>query len=407
MSTEVGIRHCMKWNSHQRIVAGFGLIMAAAAALAGTALLLLHRLQTRVDLLLSTPAAGIGHPGQISGLELLRQDIFNSYWAILLVGAAGTVVSLACIWFIARKLARVLRTLARSLQESSGELLLSVGQVAHSSRTLAENASHAAASIEETSSSLEEMASMTRRNAEHAQSTRSLAGQARSAADAGASDMASLCQSISEIQAGSNDIAKIIKTIDEIAFQTNILALNAAVEAARAGEAGMGFAVVADEVRSLAQRSAHAAQETATRIQGATTKTAHGVQLARTVSSRLQEIVDGNQKLDSLAIEVATACTEQSKGIELVRTAVVQMDQVTQGNAATADDTANSTRSLHKQAQRVSQAVHELTDLLGDPRTVAGSAPPRATDRCPGTSDGLFPQSRLSGPRAQLSPFNP
>ncbi len=356
----------MNWNSHQRITAGFGLIMTAAAALAGTALFLLHRLQTRVDLLLSAPTGGTGNIGEHTGLQLLRQDIFNSYWAILLVGAAGTAVSLACIWFIARKLARVLRTLANSLQESSGELLRTVDQAAQSSRALADNASHAAASLEETSASLEEMAGMTRRNAEHAQSTRVLAGQARSAADAGAADMASLRQSISDIHAGSGDIAKIIATIDEIAFQTNILALNAAVEAARAGEAGLGFAVVADEVRSLAQRSAHAARETAERIQGAMSKTTQGVELARTVSARLQEIVDGNQKLDALAIEVATATSEQSKGIDQVRTAVVQMDQVTQNNAATADDTANSTRNLHEQAQSVGRAVRELTELLGD-----------------------------------------
>lgn len=209
------------------------------------------------------------------------------------------------------------------------------------------------------------MASMTTRNAQHTQSAKELARHVRSAADAGATDMASLYQGIGEIKSSSDDIARIVRTIDEIAFQTNILALNAAVEAARAGEAGPGFAVVADEARSLAQRSALAARETAERIQGAIPKTTVGVQFAEKVYSGLHEIVEGNQKLDSLASEVASASAEQDKGIEFLRSTVGKMDQVTQGNAATADSTAESTRNLHRQAKRVSEAVAELTQLVG------------------------------------------
>ena len=169
-------------------------------------------------------------------------------------------------------------------------------------------------------------------------------------ADTGAADMTAMTAAMNEIKTSADDIAKIIKTIDEIAFQTNILALNAAVEAARAGEAGAGFAVVADEVRNLAQRSAHAAKETAGKIEGAITKTAQGVTISNKVAISLEEIATRSREVDELVVEIATASTEQNQGIGQVTQAVAQMDQVTQKNAASAEESASAAEELNAQA---------------------------------------------------------
>jgi methyl-accepting chemotaxis protein len=205
--------------------------------------------------------------------------------------ALGLIASLAgagIAFLTGRAIARPVRQVAEQLSQNSEQTAAAAHQVSSASTTLASGSSEQAASLEETSSSLEEVSSMTKANAENARQANTLAREARSAAEAGATDMAQMDEAMQGIKSSSNDIQKIVKTIDEIAFQTNILALNAAVEAARAGESGAGFAVVADEVRSLAQRSAQAAKETATMVEGALGKANNGVVLrARSKRVRL------------------------------------------------------------------------------------------------------------------------
>ena len=266
---------------------------------------------------------------------------------------------------VSHRISGVITEIAQTLALGSAQTVAAAGQVSSASQALAEGASEQAASLEETSSSLEEMSSMTRRNADNADKANQLARQARTAADTGAADMQVMIGAMGAIKTSSDDIAKIIKTIDEIAFQTNILALNAAVEAARAGEAGMGFAVVADEVRNLAQRSAQAAKETASKIEGAITNTAQGVQISAKVAAGLQEIVAKIRQVDELAAEVATASKEQSQGIQQVNTAVTQMDKVTQSNAANAEESASAAEELNAQAITLKEAADRLLVLSG------------------------------------------
>jgi methyl-accepting chemotaxis protein len=287
---------------------------------------------------------------------------FNSVvWLIILGGGGMAVV----VGFIIRRATRALTKAADSLSQGALQVAAASGQVSSSSQSLAEGASEQAASLEEISSSVEELASMTRRNADSAQSGKAASGQARDAAEAGATEMAHMQTAMNAIQQSSNDISKIIKTIDEIAFQTNILALNAAVEAARAGEAGAGFAVVADEVRSLAQRSAVAARETADKIDDATKRSAQGVEISGRVAAGLQQILVKAREVDQLVGEVATASHEQSEGIGQINMAISQMDKVTQSNAASAEETASAAEELNAQSEELRTTSQQLAALVG------------------------------------------
>jgi methyl-accepting chemotaxis protein len=290
-----------------------------------------------------------------------RQKLF---WQIGLMAA----LMLGLVGFGWRLKDRIVKELVRVssfIAESGAQLADSVAQVSSSSKLLAEGSSDQAASLEETGASLEEMSSMIKRNAENTHKADELARQARAAADAGAMDMQAMGTAMEELKAASDDIAKIIKTIDEIAFQTNILALNAAVEAARAGEAGMGFAVVAEEVRSLAQRSAQAAKETASKIESNISKTAQGVEINLKVAAALSEIVAKSRGLNELVAEVANASREQSQGISQVSGAVAQMDKVVQSNAASAEESASAAQELSAQADALKNLGAELLALVG------------------------------------------
>jgi methyl-accepting chemotaxis protein len=349
-------------------------------------------------------------------------------WVVGLSVAVAVVAGLLGL-VASRAIALPIGRVISALQQGSGEITTAARQVSDASHHLSEGASAQASSLEETGTSLEEMTSMTNRNAENAAQASQLTRTTREVADRSAAEVQAMSTAMQEIKASSDDIAKIIQTIDEIAFQTNILALNAAVEAARAGEAGLGFAVVADEVRSLAQRSALAARETATKIEGAIGKTNQGVEISRRVAQRLTEIVAKIREVDQLVGEVATASREQSQGVTQINSAVGQMDKVTQDNAASAEQSAAAAEELNAQAVALNRAIAELSALTrgttaeaelsvhlltadtGTPPPTAGRGSRRTTVAFHGGRNGPLPTARATPPppggRRVRQPSNP
>jgi methyl-accepting chemotaxis protein len=304
----------------------------------------------------------------------------------------GVATSIGLGVFISRSVSKTLTDISGSLSAGADQTASASAQVASASQTLAEGASEQAASLEETSASLEEIASMTKRNAESSRSARNASTEARQMAERGVESTHAMNLAIESIQSateelrttmtavrGSNDeVTKIIRTIDEIAFQTNILALNAAVEAARAGEAGMGFAVVAEEVRNLAQKSAAAAKETATKIEAAVQQTTAGFSVSEKVSHELRTVVKQAgevesglggilskvKELDGRVSEIAAASEEQSQGLGQLNQAVSDLDRVTQSNAASSEETASAAEELSAHAETLKDSVQQLLNLV-------------------------------------------
>lgn len=333
-----------------------------------------------------------------------KQTLSQTDTLVSSVSIAAILIGVVFATVIVISLGRILNRLAGALTDGSSQVAAAASQVSATSQLLAEGASEQAASLEETSASLEEMSSMIKRTDSNAQIAKQLGNDTRTAADVGATDMQAMSQAMDDIKSSSDNIAKIIKTIDEIAFQTNLLALNAAVEAARAGDAGMGFAVVADEVRALAQRSAQAAKETASKIEDSIQKSQRGVQLSTKVAEGLQQIVGKARKMDEVIAEIAAASSEQSQGIGQVNQAVCQMDKVTQGSASSAEENAAASEELNAQAVTLQDMAAQLQALVagGTSRPSAAVptpiAPSKSKSRSGETKAGNRPNAAAVAP---------
>lgn len=256
-----------------------------------------------------------------------------------------------------QKMVHNLNIMFGEIRTASGQVSAGSGQVSMAAQGLASGSSQQAASIEEFTASLIELQKKTDHNAENSLKAREANNKTTQRLEDSIHSMDEMLNAMKAIDESSSNITKVIKVIDDIAFQTNILALNAAVEAARAGQHGKGFAVVADEVRNLASKSAAAAKETASLIEGSSEQVREGNQIVAKTNTELKAAAEESRESTLLIEQVAGESNEQAKAILEINQGIEQISVVVQANSATAEQSAAASEEMSAQAVVLDEIV--------------------------------------------------
>lgn len=252
------------------------------------------------------------------------------------------------------------------VRETSLDLHQTIEDVSAGSQDLSQATQEQAASVEEISASIEEMNGTIQHNGELIHEGQETSNAVTKLIGHSRDLFSQLMGAIQEISQDSRKIGDIVSTVNEVAFHTNLLALNASVEAARAGEHGKGFAVVAGEVRSLAQRSAEAAREIKSLIEGTVGRIKNGDEMMKKTSSSLEELMSRMEFFFRMIEVISTSSSEQTQNIGELSRAISQIDGTTQHNASTVEELASTLDNLRTVATVLAQDVQKFKTSEGD-----------------------------------------
>jgi methyl-accepting chemotaxis protein len=289
-------------------------------------------------------------------LERLRTLLKNLLAGVNTIGAASEALSAAADQTATGvQLASGRSQTAAVAASKSGEQAASVAQVIS-------NASSRISSVAEATSQMSGGINQVAQSSE----------MARNTVEQAAVQAQKISVTMKALGEAAQAIGQVTETITAISSQTKLLALNATVEAARAGNQGKGFAVVAAEFKNLAQQTAQATHDVASRIASVQMSSSAAVDELESIATVIQNVGSTVRTTAQAMVEQATLAREVAQMLGQASTGVSEANRGVARSAEAARAIADDMSELNSAVGEIRQGGESVQRSAVDLLTLAG-----------------------------------